>query len=63
MLLGPFSLGTSSLGIACLVLQSISDVLLLQVSPSQSFISSSQSFSGAGELGKRLRSSSCVVGL
>jgi hypothetical protein len=54
---GSFSLGASSSVIACSVLQS-SNVLPLQVS---SCITSSQSFSGAVELGKMLHSSSPVL--
>jgi hypothetical protein len=57
-----FSLGASSSGVTCLALQSIFDVLPLQVSSSsQSFIASSQSFLGATELGKRLWSSSPML--
>jgi len=58
---GSFSLGASSSAVACSVFQSF-DVLPLQVSSfSQSCITSSQSFSGAAELGKRLCSSSPVL--
>jgi hypothetical protein len=59
---GSFSLGASSMGVACSALQSISDVLPVQVFySSQSFIASSQSFSGVAKLGKRLGSSSPVL--
>jgi hypothetical protein len=58
---GSFSLGASSSAVACSVFQS-SDVLPLQVSSHpQSCITSSQSFSGAVELGKRLCSSFHVL--